>query len=147
MSQPDLTNAGLYEEKPSNTVYTACLGISFISLCIVSWLLSLELKVYDNDFKALEPKKLIVPTVAPPLETEAVAPTEGETPTEEPAATPAASPTGTGSTDPDGGTGTPATPAGTAGSHRRQSTSEHIQEGRPRGWPSSLPGPGALSHG
>lgn len=115
MSQPDLINGGLYEEKPSSTIYTACLGISFLALCIVSWLLSLEMKAYDNDFKGLEAKRMVVPTEAPPLETEAPATTEGEAPadgttdgTTDPAA-PTASATGTAMTDPDGGT--PATPA------------------------------------
>ena len=53
MSLPDSTNAGgIYEEKPRSNIYTALLGIAFLSLCVAATLLSMELQHYDYDYKA-----------------------------------------------------------------------------------------------
>ncbi|MBA4016892.1 MAG: hypothetical protein C0483_06880 [Pirellula sp.] len=63
MSQLDSTNVGgIYEEKPGSNIYTALLGIAFMALCVASALLAMELQDYEFDTKAVNAKKVVVPT-------------------------------------------------------------------------------------
>jgi hypothetical protein len=119
VSQPSLINDGIYDEKPRSNIYTAMLGVAFLSLCVATFLLSLEMSYFENDFKAAKPKAIVVPIrYEPKVEaTEETPPADGPGATETATAdsgAPAAAPSATPAATPEPAPTATAAPSATA---------------------------------